>query len=225
MSTDLFLCLRGLDLAAKLGKILSVSDDFYETLGVGKEADLKEIKSAYRKKVKELHPDTATSKYDSEEFLKVEKAYEVLSDRRKRRRYDEGQERNEPWTGTPQAPYPDPFIERLVPRGSPFDEIVQSWFDGGRSQHYRVTLSPREAAYGASCPLSYTAQSLCPRCEGRTFFDVFLCPLCRGAGVVEREGDIILEIPAGVRHGTSLRLTPDGAVLSVEILISPECAG
>jgi DnaJ-class molecular chaperone len=197
-----------------------MSEDFYETLGVDKDADLKKIKGAYRKKAKALHPDISTSKSGAEEFLKLEKAYEVLSDNMKRRRYDEEIDRERSLTGDFRTHYSDPIIEKISPRDSSFDAILRSWFDEGPIQHYRIILSPVEAAAGVVCPLTYTAQSLCPRCEGRTFFDVFLCPLCRGAGVLQREREFVLQIPSGVRHGTSLRITSDGAVLSVEILIS-----
>jgi molecular chaperone DnaJ len=201
-----------------------MSGGHYETLGVGRDADLKKIKGAYRKKAKELHPDTSASKVRSEEFLHVEEAYEVLSDRKKRRQYDEELDRKRTWAGESRMPVRDvgdavPFALDPV---SSFDEFLFSGFDEGPAHHYRVILSPYEAARGVSCPLSYTAFGLCPRCGGRTLFDVFLCSYCRGAGMLEREREIVLEIPAGVRHGTSLRLKPNGAVLTVEILIGQD---
>lgn len=63
-----------------------MSINYYEILGISKDATDKEIKSAYRKLSKELHPDTATG--DEEKFKKVREAYDVLSDPQKRQQYD-----------------------------------------------------------------------------------------------------------------------------------------
>src|SRR5713101_8835890 len=62
--------------------------DYYRTLGVDKNADDKTIKSAYRRLARKYHPDVAKTKDAGERFKEIGEAYEVLSDREKRRRYD-----------------------------------------------------------------------------------------------------------------------------------------
>jgi curved DNA-binding protein len=64
--------------------------DYYETLGVAKDADEKAIKAAYRKLARKHHPDVAENKAEAEaKFKEIGEAYEVLSDKDKRRKYDE----------------------------------------------------------------------------------------------------------------------------------------
>jgi len=64
--------------------------DYYEILGVPKDADEKAIKSAYRKLARKFHPDVAENKAEAEaKFKEINEAYEVLSDKEKRRKYDE----------------------------------------------------------------------------------------------------------------------------------------
>ena len=68
---------------------MSTKRDYYEVLGVGKSADEKEIKKAYRKLAMQYHPDRNPDNKEAEEkFKEINEAYEVLSDENKRRTYD-----------------------------------------------------------------------------------------------------------------------------------------
>ena len=69
---------------------MSTKRDYYEVLGVGKSADEKEIKKAYRKLAMQYHPDRNPDNKEAEEkFKEINEAYEVLSDETKRRNYDQ----------------------------------------------------------------------------------------------------------------------------------------
>ncbi len=63
--------------------------DYYQILGVSRDADPKTIKSAYRRLIKQYHPDVSTEANAEEKFKEIQKAYEVLSDETKKAQYDQ----------------------------------------------------------------------------------------------------------------------------------------
>ena len=71
-------------------------NDYYQDLGVSRDASPEDIKRAYRKKARTLHPDVNPSPEAEEQFKKVSQAYDVLSDPEKRRSYDMG---SDPYAG------------------------------------------------------------------------------------------------------------------------------
>ncbi len=128
--------------------------DYYETLGVGKTASEEEIKSAFRKLARKHHPDVAKDKKSAEEkFKQINEAYEVLSDREKRQKYDElGANWNQPggfqpppgWGAGAGQPGRGGFHRYAGGEngggvefefgGTGFSDFFEAFFGGGRGQ-------------------------------------------------------------------------------------------
>jgi molecular chaperone DnaJ len=160
--------------------------DYYEVLGVGREAGETEVKKAFRRLARELHPDVNDHDPEAEEkFKEAAEAYEVLSDPERRRVYDAyGHE------GLRSGGFD--------PRGSfgSIDEIFQAFFGGdpfgfgggragGGDIAIAVEIELEEVASGASREVSFEAVGACERCHGngaQPGTPISTCERCGGAG-------------------------------------------
>ena len=160
--------------------------DLYEILGIARDASPSEIKAAYRKLARTLHPDVNADPADQERFKEITGAYEILSDPTKRQRYDE--------------------FGAAGPQGAPFGDI-QDIFDmffgggfGGRSRgprargrrgedlRIRVRLTFPESIFGVEQRLEIERLAACARCGGsgaRPGTSPITCRTCGGAGEVQ----------------------------------------
>ncbi|MBA3849113.1 MAG: molecular chaperone DnaJ [Opitutus sp.] len=180
-------------------------EDYYELLGVAKNASDEDLKKAYRKKAVQYHPDKNPGNKEAEEmFKKVSEAYEVLKDPQKRAAYDQFGHAAFQQGGAagPRGSYAgggfhDPFdIFREVfgqggGRGGIFDEFFGGGGNGGAARgsdlRYDIEISLEEAAHGVEKEISFRRLGACAHCDGtgaepgskRT-----TCPTCRGAGQV-----------------------------------------
>ena len=176
--------------------------DYYELLGVSRDASPEEIKKAYRKKAVEFHPDKHKGdKAMEEKFKEVSEAYEVLKDADKKAAYDRyGHAAFEPggagMRGGAGGGFHDPFdIFREVFGGSAFDDF----FGGGGSRaggsasqagsdlRYDVEISLVEAYRGTEKEISYRTAAACDHCGGsgaEPGSSVVTCSTCGGAGRV-----------------------------------------
>jgi molecular chaperone DnaJ len=172
--------------------------DYYETLGVHRDAEDAEIKKAFRKLARELHPDVNAHDPDAEEkFKEAAAAYEVLSDPERRRLYDAYGE--EGLRGRGYAPDMDAFgsVSDL------FSAFFGGGFDpfgggprarsGGAIQGGDVIVAAAidlaDAARGKQVEVSYEAASLCPHCNGNGAepgTPIMACPTCGGTGQHQR---------------------------------------
>ena len=162
--------------------------DYYEVLGVAKDASAEEIKKAYRKITKENHPDLHPGdKACEERFKEANEAYEVLSDDEKRQRYDQyGHAAFDPNAGYGAGGFGG---------FGGFDDI----FGGGATRQNpnaprrgdnvraQVNISFEEAAFGCEKEITYARIEQCPDCKGTgcapgTTAEV--CPDCKGTGSV-----------------------------------------
>ncbi len=170
--------------------------NFYVALGVSKGADLNQIKSAYRKIVKKLHPDLARSRASADSFIEIREAYETLMDADKRRLYDASLDQKPiSFRFAPELlRRPRRFEQELFPVTSRadafFEGFIPVFFTSGRSRtpekdvYLEVTLSPEEARNGGIFPVTVPVLHRCPRCQGESFHTFYLCPLCQGEAVI-----------------------------------------
>jgi molecular chaperone DnaJ len=235
--------------------------DYYATLGVGREASADDLKRAYRKLAMQYHPDRNQGDKKAEtRFKDINEAYEVLRDEQKRAAYDrfghaafEGGMAGGPGAGAAGFDFGGGI-------GDIFDQMFGEFMGGGR----RGGRGPRsgadiragaeidltEAFAGAKVSLHVPTRVVCEACNGtgsesrergsetcstcggagkvraqQGFFVIERtcptcggqgrvirspCRICRGAGTVQRERALAVQIPAGVEDGTRIRLAGEG---------------
>ena len=150
--------------------------DYYEVLGIGKNATDAEIKSAYRKLAKKYHPDLNPGNKEAEEkFKEVNEANDVLSDPQKRQRYDQfGFAGVDPNYAAANGGGAGGFGTANVPRK-------------GHDIQASVILTFEEAAHGCSKKITINRQDTCPDCGGTGAAkgtSPETCPDCGGRGYV-----------------------------------------
>lgn len=186
-----------------------MAQDYYETLGVSRDAQPDEIKKAYRKLARQLHPDVNAAPDAEEQFKHVTTAYEVLSDPNKRSTYDRG--------GNPLGAQGGSGFGQ----GFSFDDIMDAFFgqNGGRGPRSRVArgqdallrvkVDLAEAAFGVSHEIKVDTAIRCTTCGGSGGADnaqPVACSTCHGHGDVQHVqrsllGDIRTSRPCPACHG------------------------
>lgn len=175
--------------------------DYYEILGVNRDASQDEIKKAYRKLAMEYHPDRNSEDPEAEKkFKEASEAYEVLRDPEKRQRYDQfGHRGMNGGFGGAQG-FENVGFEDIFSR---FSEIFGSEFFGGRTRSrgrrspgqrgsdmkLRINLSLEEIAFGAEKKLKVKKYRTCDKCNGtgaETENDFETCGTCNGMGEVRQ---------------------------------------
>lgn len=194
--------------------------DYYEVLGVSKDADDKEIKKAFRKKAMEFHPDrNPDDKVAEDKFKEVNEAYEHISDPQKRAAYDK-------------------FGHAAFEQGGPgaggfggggfggFEDIFEGIFGGGfgggstrqrrngpqkgEDIRYRMNIAFEEAAFGVEKDINITREEDCTECNGTgakkgTYAKT--CPTCHGSGQTQKQvrtpfGTMMSSATCGTCNGT-----------------------
>jgi len=169
-----------------------VANDYYGILGVRKDADGDEIKKAYRRLARELHPDVNPDPQTQERFKEITQAYEVLSDPEKRQMYDLGAD---PFG--PGGPGQGGFGA-----GFPFSDIMDAFFGAaagargprsrarrGRNATIRVELDLSECAFGTTKDLAVDTAVVCPTCSGEGTAPGThpqTCDVCGGRGEISQ---------------------------------------
>ncbi len=200
--------------------------DYYAILGVKRGASDKEIRQAYRRLARKYHPDVnAGDKAAEAKFKEINAAYEVLSDAKKRRKYD---------LYGDQWQYADQFEQARRQggqrwswsgRGAPFGgvdagdlgDLLGGLFKGTRPRSRRgenvqhmaeVTLA--EAYRGTTRELNMQTEEPCSTCGGSGRLVGAVCHVCQGSGVTMRSRRLEVKIPPGVSDGSRVRVAGEG---------------
>ena len=175
--------------------------DYYEVLGVPKDADEAALKKAYRVLAKKYHPDANPGDKEAEaKFKEASEAYSVLSDPEKRRKYDQfGHAAFEGGAGG--AGGYGGFDFNGADMGDIFGDIFGDFFGGGRSAYGRSSNGPmrganlrtgvritfEEAIFGCEKEIELTLKDECPKCHGtgaKPGTSPVTCPKCNGKGKI-----------------------------------------
>ncbi len=187
--------------------------DYYEVLGVSKDATDAEIKSAFRKKAKEYHPDLNKSADAPEKFKEAQEAYQCLSDKDNRAKYDQYGHAafDNPYGSGGAGQYQgNPFGD--FDFGSIFDDLFGRGFGGsfggysnssgrkssrsrkGQDSLYGMKLDFLEAAYGCKKDIELELDEKCDDCDGLGGHGASTCSSCGGSGYVVRQTNTILGV-------------------------------
>jgi len=173
--------------------------DHYQTLGVSREASADEIKRAYRKLARELHPDVNPDPEVQDKFKEITASYETLSDPQKRQNYDMGGNNF----------------------GGGFSDIMDAFFGGGGSRGprprmragqdslIRIEVDLHEACFGTERDISVESAVVCPKCTGSGCVDggqPTVCNVCKGRGETQQVvrsviGQVMTSRPCGPCSG------------------------
>ncbi len=174
--------------------------DYYEVLGVGRDATDKELKKAYRKKAMDFHPDRNPGDAEAEaKFKEAAEAYEVLSNPEKRSLYDRFG--HEGVRGAGRGPGFGSMDDVFSQFGDIFGDVFGFGGGGGRRRggpqrgpdlRYDLELTFEEAAFGTAKNLTIPRHIPCSTCEGsgaKAGTSPTTCPTCQGRGQVHhRQG-------------------------------------
>ena len=174
--------------------------DYYEVLGVSKNATEDEIKRSFRKLAKQYHPDVNKEPGAEEKFKEIGEAYAILSDPEKRRQYDQfGHVAFDPNAGGGFGGFSG-FSTDDIDLSSIFGDLFGGAFGGfggfgGRSNRknrpvkgqdslIRMNLTFEEAVFGCEKSLKLDLDEKCDKCDGKGGFDESTCSTCGGRGRV-----------------------------------------
>lgn len=195
-----------------LSLLIMSKKDYYEVLGISKNASDEDVKKAYRTLARKHHPDIDKSSGAADRFKEISEAYQVLSDPAKRKTYDQfghaAFDRNGNQAGAGGNPFGGGRSYSYGGGGINFDfgdfqdpfSVFEQFFagatsgrtrsrSGGDDLYFELAIEFKEAVFGTSKTISLDKQTLCPLClgtGGAAGAKIETCPTCRGTGQVER---------------------------------------
>jgi molecular chaperone DnaJ len=209
--------------------------NYYDLLGISKGASDKDIKQAYRRLARKYHPDVNPGDKNAEaKFKEINAAYEVLSDKDKKQKYDKYGDKWQYADQIEQAQQQQAqyrqyssgdgtsfrFGEDVGGMDSLFDEL----FGGGRGRgssrrvqqrqgedlESNVEVTLEEAFSGTSRNIDLQGEETCTVCKGSGRIQNLPCSVCRGSGVIPKINRLEVKIPAGVATGSRVRIAGKG---------------
>ncbi len=178
--------------------------DYYEVLGVSKNATEDEIKRSFRKLAKQYHPDVNKEPGAEEKFKEIGEAYAILSDPEKRRQYDQfGHAAFDPNAGGGFGGFSG-FSTDDIDLGAIFGDLFGGSFGGfsgfggrggsrknrpvkGQDSLIRLNLTFEEAIFGCEKSLRLDLDEKCDKCDGKGGFDESTCSTCGGRGRIVQQ--------------------------------------
>jgi len=206
------------------------SKDYYGTLGVSRSASEKDIKQAYRKLARKYHPDVNPGDKAAEaKFKQINEAYEVLSDKKKKSKYDQF---GDQWqyadqftqAKQQQSPFRDfgqaggtGFRFEEADLGSLFGDLFGGRFGEqrvrprrGRDIEHPVEVTLEEAYHGTKRTIGLRVEEPCTGCQATGRIQNMACSACQGAGAISRIKRLEVKIPPGVKTGSRVRIAGKG---------------
>ncbi len=217
-----------------------MAKNYYDLLGVPRDADEKQIRMAFRRLARKYHPDVNPGKDDTtERFKEINEANEVLSNAESRKLYDrygenwrQVQQQGAPQSGGRRGGMGGVPVGDLFGRGG--SSIFDSFFrDSRQTERARqrqqqpepleqpIEITMEEAFKGASRVLQLTGQTVCTRCKGTGIVEGAACSECLSQGFSYQPVRGEVSIPPGVDTGSRVRVTPGGQQVVLVVQVQP----
>jgi DnaJ-class molecular chaperone len=196
----------------------------YKILGVEKSASFSDIKKRYRELAKKHHPDVNKgSKKAENNFKIISAAYTILSDKKKRKEYDQTYQRNSRQQRPPGNAWSDPeedfnYGKRRPEQHGDFRQTPpeeEQKFDPefptrGFDLQFMIDLPLNITALGSTIPYTYEKYFKCLDCDGTGSVDEKECSACKGKRLVVQSATVEVKIPPGVADRYTLRINNEG---------------
>lgn len=190
--------------------------DYYVILGIGSNASLDEIKSAFRRLALELHPDR--SGLEGGPFIEAQEAYATLSDPQLRLAYDHQLRSPAHRAVEPVSDFREVHLDWFDTYHPSFDELFERLWGNfapvsqPKAEHLEslmleVILRPDEARTGGKVRVDVPARVGCRTCGGLGSVGSYICWRCAGHGALTVQYPADVEYPAGIRDGYVMRLS------------------